>query len=630
MRTFSLFSAALGAATLAASVASAAPPEELVTELMPVVETGLASSDVAVQSWAIQAGALLDSDTVDDAIVAALENVNAPIRISAARALLGMDEETDEAMALLTREVVEGDAATRSLLLNDVLIALGEDVREEVLEDALDTATDATVIREIVTHLARRAEGDVYALLERVTDIDDAEARAVYVDAVRTADRPIGVSIASELLDSRDAAQRLEGAEIAFAINNADARALLEPLLESDNAELAQRVGFHLAAYGNAAALSRTADLARNPEMDDALRMDAMALLRDNAAQLVSWADLQTVLEEEGHTPEFTIRVYELAAATQDPAAIDAVRGQLDGLFADERLIGVSAYGYSGQMDAIDTLAEVLGGSGDLQLRLRAAESLGQLGGDLAAQALIDALRAERVDEVKVAIVSALGETGSNLATQPIANTFALRNAEIALAALESLTKLGDASVAQQVEGAAVAFREPEVRWAATVTLTRLDPEAGRIRLIQALDRPPAGFREQIADLPEALLEEVDVELLRHADTTVREAALFRVMTAPDRGYSVLRPLVTSGGVSPDVRRQAISVVVAAGLPEDVDIFETLAEDTDRSIRLQGFAALARLGEAEREEEFRGYLNHADVALRLIATYGILRAHADA
>ena len=626
MRLAKLPITVLAGALLMPLAVSAEVPEELLLELQPMVETGLASDDVAIQSWAIQAAALTGLDPMIEAIVGALENTNPPVRIAAATSLIRLGEEEDVAQAVLVTELIEGDAGIRGLILNNILYALGDEVRHDVLEAVMDTTTDEAVIQTLVPHIAQRGEGEIYEILERVADIDEPAGRAVYVSNVSSAARPIGVRIAEALLDSRDEVRRLEGAEIAFAINNLEARQLLEGLLDSDDSALAQRSGFHLARYGNATALGRTADLARNAEMDEALRMDAIALLRDNGAQLISWADCQSMLDEDGVSVEFQTRVYELAGATRDPEALAHLRGLLDGLFADERLAGISGYGYAGQDDGVATLAEVLGGAGDQSLRLRAAAALGHLGSALAADSLILALRRERVDEVKIAIITALGQAGSDAAPMAIAQTFALQSTEISLAALDAIEALGSSSVSPQVQSAAVAARSPEVRWRATVVLTGLDPELGRIRLIQALDRPPEGFLAEIAGLPDSILDAVDNRLLMHADTRIRESALFRVMRRPDRGYAVLQPLVEDAG-SPDVRRQAISVVTAAGLQEDADIFVELTADTDRSIRLQGFAALAQLGDLEREEFFRGYLNHADVALRLIATYGILKMH---
>ncbi len=608
--------------------ANAAVAPELLTELLPLIETGLASDDVAVQSWAVRAAAATGNSDFESTIVAALENTNAPVRLAAATSLIRMGQEVSEARALLTNELVSGDAQTRGLVLNNLLYRLGDDVREDVLGSALSDVSEADVLRQLVAHVAQRGEGDVHALLERAERIDDAALRAVYIEEIQRAARPEGVAIAATLLDSGDADKRLEGAEIAFAINNVDARQLLEPLLGSSNAELAQRVGFHLARYGNAPALGRTAELALNAEMPEDLRMDAMALLRDNGAQFVSWDQLQGLLEEEGRNPGFYTRVYELAGATGDPAALEQLRGLLNGLFADERLEGIAGYGYAGQLDGIETMQEIVGGSGDLSLRLRAAAALGHIGGDAAAEALIAALRSARVDDVKVAIVTALGETGSRLAAQPVANTFALQNNDISLAALDALLLLGSSEIASQIESAAVAARTPEVRWRATVVLTHLDAEIGRIRLMQALDRPPEGFMDDLAGLPPGVLDAIDERLLNHSNQDIRDAALFRVMRRPDGGYAVLHPLVEMA-TSPDVRRQAIAVVTAAGHAEDASVFETMTRDTDRAIRLQGFAALAELADPEFEEFFRGYLNHADVALRLLSTYGLLRIHAD-
>ena len=185
-------------------VATAEPSEELTAELMPAIETGLASEDVAVRSWAIQAAALLQGDDATDALVADLENVNMPVQLAAARALIGLGEEEDEAEATLVRAILEGDAQTRGLVLGNILFQVGEDVRLSVLRDALSQVSDATVHRVLVDHIAQRGEGDLYALLFRVSDIDDAETRAIYTSAVTRAGRAEGVAIARELLDARD------------------------------------------------------------------------------------------------------------------------------------------------------------------------------------------------------------------------------------------------------------------------------------------------------------------------------------------------------------------------------------------------------------------------------------------
>ena len=391
-------------------------PVSVAEELRSLVETGLGSDDVAVQSWALRAAATYDEDLMRDALVSALENVNLPVRLAAAQAMIRIGHETRAAEAALVAAILEGDAAARGLVLGRILIQLGDDVRERVLDTVLSTVTDAVVHGSVVEHLAQRADGDIYELLLRVADLDDAETRAIYTGAVRRAGRPEGVQIAEALLDARDMERKIEGAEIAFALNTVEARALLEPLMASAEPALAQRIGFHLAQYGNAAALGLAKDLVLNPEMEESLRISAMALVRDNGAQLVSFTNIETLLEERGRSTAFTTAVHELMGATRAPEAIARLRGLLDGMFADERMLGIAGMGYAGQGEATTTLSDILAGAGDQMLREAAARALGNLGGDLAAQALVDALRAERVPALRIAIVEALGKTGSTTA----------------------------------------------------------------------------------------------------------------------------------------------------------------------------------------------------------------------
>ena len=95
------------------------------------------------------------------------------------------------------------------------------------------------------------------------------------------------MAIARELLDARDQARQLEGAEIALRQATIEARELLQPLLDDSDPAIAQRMGFHLAQYGDAEALGLARDLVLNPEMPEDLRLRAMALVRTHGAQLV-------------------------------------------------------------------------------------------------------------------------------------------------------------------------------------------------------------------------------------------------------------------------------------------------------------------------------------------------------
>jgi HEAT repeat protein len=596
--------------------------EAIATEIRPNIELGLASEDVAVRAWALRAIAPFGDRTLYPSLAAELANVNTPIRIAAAVAMLDADYESEDALAVLTELVATGDAATRGLILRTVLGARPEAERVEVLEGALETATD-DVAREIIVFIARYGRGEVYELLNEGAEAS-AERRAIYVDAVSRARRPEGAAVAAAFLDSRDPAVTAQGAEIAFAIDTVETRALLEDVIGGSDAALAQRAGLHLAKFGNAAALRLVADLFRNSAMDEALRLQAGELLLRQGPQMLSYTELQAFAAEEGRSPAFFTRVHELMGATADPAAIAYLDGRYNALFADERLDGIAGIGWCGQQSYVASLGELAGGNADVLLRTRAVAALGHLGGDLAAQTLVSALLVERDENVRVAMIHALAETRSELAAQPIANEFARQSAPTAMAALFALREIGSSTVASQIESVASTFRDPGVRWQAVVTLVRLDPAAGRIRLLQSLDRAPDGFLADLDGLAPDILDEVNVTLLRHSDLAVREGALLRVIGQPDGGYSVLRPML-EGQVAPEIRREAIAVVTSARLPEDAPLFIALTSDTDRTVRLQGLATLAELGDTANEEFFRGYMNHADLAIRMVANYAILR-----
>jgi len=600
-------------------------PSQGPVDLRSVIESGLSSEDIAVQSWAVRAAALAGEQDLLGVVHGQLEHANAAVRIAAATALVEAGHQVGAAEALLVTELLEGDANARTLILERLLPAMPEATRVAVLGGALDGIDEPSdAARQLIGHVARRTHGDEHAHLERATTVAE-EIRTLVAEEVARARRPDGVAVARAFLSASDVSTRVQGAEIAIAINDVPAREALALVLNDSEAELAQRAGFHLARHGNTEALARVGELAQNEEMPTELRIQALQLLRDNGPQTLTFEALNALVEASAGDVDLRRAVFELLGASRSADAISMIEGQLNGLFADQRADGISGIGFSGRVEHIPTLASVLTAGGDQLLRLRAAEALGNLGGDESARVLVSQFSTERDDDVKVAIVHAMAKTGSSLVAQPIANEFSRNDAAIAMAGLAALREIGATDMAMQIESVSINFRNADVRWQAIVTLVTLDPELGRIRLLQALDRPPEGFREDLAHLSPALLAEVDERLLTHTDATIRENALFRVITRPDGGYAALRPLLDTQ-VSPDVRRQAIAVVTARRDPADAPLFLRLTEDTDRGLRLQGLAALAQLGDGQHRELFEGYLNHADHVLRMIATYALLNA----
>ena len=613
------------APTAEAAAPKLSPAAAREAELTPAVQTGLASTDASAQSWAIRAGARLKDRTIQTAVVNGLTNTNGPVRLAAALAVLDSKNggKARDAQAVFVNEIATGDAATRMLIMDRLLLRLSENDRASVLDRALKAATDANIKGQIINHLARRTEPKLFGLLDRFVAMNDAAERALYLNEIRRLARPNALRFVQALVKSKDAAKQKEGADLAIALNTAESRAALEPLLKSSDAALAQRIGFHLAQYGSPAAGILVRDLALNESADIALRLQSMALIRDNVRSAIDFDKFKALLDDKTRSTEFVKAVYEVLGAARNGASVALLDGLYAGNFAAEIELALYGYAYSGRQELVASLQKEVEGFGSTAMRTAAVQGLGHIGGEAATKALLFQLRKERVLEVKLAIVQALGDTQLAIAAEPLTYLFAEQNEQLSLAAINALVKLGSNNVSVQVESLINQARSPKVKWAATIALVKLDPAIGRIRLLSALERPPETFLEDIKPLPVELRNEVDENLVQSPDQLLADAALFRIMKREDGGYSVLRDYV-AGAPSATLRKQAIAVVTAAGKPEDADAFKKLSEQADRSIRLLGFAALADLADPANETYFRGYINHADEAMRCIAAYALL------
>lgn len=635
-RSFGPIALSLALLAAATSLPSFVPPAEAAApklspaaareaELTPAVQTGLASTDASAQSWAIRAGARLKDRTIQSAVVDGLKNTNGTVRLAAALAVLDTKNgsKARDAQAIFVNEIATGDASTRMLIMDRLLLRLSENDRAGVLDRALKAAIDPNIKGQIINHLARRTEPKLFALLDRFVAMNDAAERALYLAEIRRVGRPNALRFVQALVKSKDAAKQKEGAELAIALNTAETRAAIESLLKSADASLAQRVGFHLAQSGNPASGQLVRDLALNESADVALRLQSMALLRDNVRGAIDFDKFNALLEDKTRSPEFVKAVYEVLGAARNGASVALLDKLFAGNFAAEIELALYGYAYSGRQELVAPLQKEVEGFGSTAMRTAAVQGLGQIGGEAATKALLFQLRKERVMEIKLAIVRALGDTQLAIAAKPLTYLFAEQNEALSLAAIEALVKLGSNEVSTEVEILINQARSPKVKWAATIALVKLDPALGRIRLLGALERPPESFLEDIKSLPEALRNEVDENLVQNPDQLLADAALFRILKREDGGYSVLRDYV-AGAPSATLRKQAIAVVTAAGKPEDADAFKKLAEQADRSIRLLGFSALADLADPANETYFRGYINHADEAMRCIAAYALL------
>ncbi|TVR03453.1 MAG: hypothetical protein EA398_04840 [Deltaproteobacteria bacterium] len=631
------FARRVACATLALSLGTALPaladedvdplfeepaPVDRAETIRDLITLGLASEDAAVRAWALRAAAAHGDRAWRDTIAGELDNAQFTVRLNAALALLDLNHRARDAQARITEDLATGDAQTRAYVLDRVFPLLPEATRARVLRDGVARMDEELALRQTLAQLARRATGAEHAVLEAGADIDDAERRAWYVDPVRRAAREEGLGLAGRLVAQRDAERQREGLAILQAIATADARAAAAPLLRSSHAAVAQEAGLYLARFGDTGALQNVRDLALNADMDVELRIEALRIVRDTAPQMFSMEQLQEAIPGSG--VELRAALHEAIGATRSPEAVAWLEALLDADFAEERMDAISGIGFSGVERHVETVGQILASQGAVNIRVRAARALGHLGGDAAAQRLVTALRMERDSDVKAQIVLAMGDTGSADAAQPILYEFARNDDTVTAAGLDALRALGNTEIAPQLVSVANNYRNASLRWRAALVLTHLDPALGAERLIAMLDRPPAGFESDLAGLPADLRRQVDARLLRHANPEIAEAALARVRSHADGGLEFLRPLALDAA-SAEVRRVAINAVTNARQPQDAELLTELTRHRDRQVRLQAWAALAEMRDTDQEQLFADQLGTTDVAVRVIAAYGLIR-----
>jgi HEAT repeat protein len=613
--------------TTATVPAAAELSDEMIESFRPVITEGLSSTDATVLVLAVRAAVHLNDSELTAAVVGQLENADHRVKTAAALALLTVGESESEARAVLSNILAEGTADARVNALERAMPLLSDADQASVLGSAIDAAADnLEALRPLYLFVAQRGRGQTYELLSRILTVPEPVAVMIR-DIIIRVGREDATAVASSLIASGEPARQAMGVDVLVALNTLGARDALADALNSGDVALAQRVGSFLARYGNTDALQLVKDLAFNPAQSEADRIAAMRLLAERGPLTAAPEEIMALTEEPAVSTDFLLAAYSWLGATREPGALATLREMFDGFFADQRILALAGLGFAGEDAPVTEIAEIMTGSGEPALRLGAALALGQIGNQEAVAALSRQLFVEPVEEMKVAIIQALGNSGSSAAAQPVANEFASQNALTSMAALNALAAIGNTSISRQVESVATTSRDPAVRWRAVIVLTELQPEIGEIRLMQALSRPPEGFRDDIAHLSDELLNEVDETLLTHQDENVRSTALFRVLGREDGGYSVLRPLL-EGRSSPEVRAQALAVVAGQRRVEDAELFQQLTSDPDRTTRLRALVTLAELGDPAQVPFFEDYADHADATLRLLAAWALLNIDA--
>lgn len=598
-----------------AGEAWSAVPRDLETEHEATVDEALSSDDAEARAWALRAKTLLGRES-RQILSDHLQNTDLQVRVFAAIGLIDLGRR--EGAESLAGELIQAGTASRERILNRYVRHLSERDQVRVLEQALDGAEDTSATRTVVRFIARFGHGDVYELLNRAVDADEA-TRAVYVDEILTAARRDGLSVARRLGRSSDAGDRLAAVTIAAALPTGEAHDFLEELLNDSDGQVSTAASLALAPLGISAAYERLAELAETG--DAQAQASSLEAIRDGQPSLLDFDRLLSMLDTT-EDPALRRTIYQAIGATRSDQAYQMLAELVDGTVYEDRLAGISGLGYTRRETAVAILGPVLLGGGGEDLRRSAAEALGNLHHAAANEPLLAALQRERGGQVKVAVVRSLASEPSEDALWPLAFLLSDRDSDVVLATLDTLEALGARDVASQVENAAISHRDAQVRWRATLVLFALDPEVGIIRLNQALDRPPEGFMNDLDGLVDGPREDAMRRLLRHSNPDIRMLALGRVMARGDEAMPIYRELIAASTPS-DVRQIAVDMLTANRDAADLATFVELSDTSHRTMRSQALEALVELAAPETEEQLRGLLEASDVERRVMAVYGL-------
>ena len=312
----------------------------------------------------------------------------------------------------------------------------------------------------------------------------------------------------------------------------------------------------------------------------------------------------------------------ERAASQENTAAVNALIETLSDANVNVRLVAVQSLGQLEDPRAIAALAKALKEDTDARVREAAAHSLGEIDDTRAVPHLLEALKTERVAAVKAHIVDALKEIDDPQAVSAVAAlardpSIQVRRAvasalgefedPAAIPALTSMVRDEDREVRQYVADALGNFDNPstmealtilardvhhDVRQEAISGLGDLEDIRALSTFIAALKDPHPDVRQQAADA----IHNID-------GLTNAPPALIEALRDENR----------------EVRKQVAHALGGIGDAAAVPALKRAVADPDTDVRRHAVEALKEIGGAEALEALLGLLKDPDPEIRKTA-----------
>jgi HEAT repeat protein/beta-lactamase regulating signal transducer with metallopeptidase domain len=327
------------------------------------------------------------------------------------------------------------------------------------------------------------------------------------------------------------------------------------------------------------------------------------------------------------HEPESS-QGRERASSQENTAAVNALIETLSDANVNVRLVAVQSLGQLEDPRAIAALAKALKEDTDARVREAAAHSLGEIDDTRAVPHLLEALKTERVAAVKAHIVDALKEIDdaqavsavSALARDPsiqvrraVASALGEFEDPAAIPALTSMVRDEDREVRQNVANALGQFDNSSTMEALTILARDIHHDV-RQQAISGL-----------SDLEDMRSLSTFIAALKDAHPDVRQQAADAIhnidglTNAPPALIEALRD------ENREVRKQVAHALGSIGDAAAVPALKRAVADPDTDVRRHAVEALKEIGGAEALEALLGLLKDPDPEIRKTAAEALGR-----
>lgn len=594
--------------------------KELKEEALAEVQKGLESSDPLTKRYSVLAGIQLRDKKLDKELYPYLTVTNPAIRRGA---VIGFASRGDKkGLAALNKELTDAKAS-RFRVMTQLLPAISDKVRLKLLKGwVTGKKTEKTLRADAMRYCAEWGTDAEYGLLGGVVKAKDREP---YLVVLRKQPRPAAVKWADQMLgNKKDAKARRAGLELALKLGGPEVDAVARKAVKDEDAAIVELAYEHLVKVGDPAAANHLVKKLSGSPTGAELR-EAVTKVLELRPKVPKEVAEKLIADDAGDDSELTLMLYGVLGLSGDKGALETLIKLEDSTILDERRKGVAGLGYTGSPKAAEILAGTLF-DGHEDIRVASAVGLGVLGEGSGVKHLVKALNRKPGKDMTYRLLASLGQIKTGDAASALMFKASDPDPEVKRLVLAGLTHIGDKRTANILE---VFTRDKDInlRFRSTLLLLQLDKAKGQRYIPAAFQRPPEDYFDQIAELPQALRDELIFYMLKSSVAQHRTDALDGLSLMGEKGIDILRKC-TGEDFPKDVREDAISTLLRHSSDKDVAFFKRMSQDGSDTDKILAIGWLTRKANPSLSGFFRTLMNGSKKApaRRAAALYALLRA----